>query len=262
MFPPVRPIYPQATRRARGRGPETHAPGDSRRPFPRARPHRTLAEIVAEEERVVAEAARPFRLLEYPTCARPFEHLGYRARVAKVDQHAAIPCPTPRLGGPAESSQQLGVVGGVYRLGRPLGAGPPARANAGRPPRAKTSSPESSATVGRPLFRAKYSALARALPGTTRRAPAGLPGEIGRFRHRPERRHRCPVGSRRRPISCCLPPLRVAARIFTCPGPSAAPGTTRRCRARPDRAARRAGRGRTCRAPPCPAPPRISPDRS
>ncbi len=221
-----------------------------------------LAEVVAEEERVVAEAARPFRLLEYPTSARPLEHLGYGTGVTKIDQDAAIPCPAPRLGGPAESSQQLGVVGGVYRLGRPLGTGPPPRPNPGLP---AESEDLESGVVG--------DGGETALPCEIFRLGAGIGQERlaefqqvflgdGKIPTSSGKTTSMPVGSRRRPISCCLPPLRVAARIFTCPGPSAAPGTTRRCRARPDRAARRAGRGRTWHAPPCPAPPRISPDRS
>ena len=95
---------------------------------------------------------------------------------------------------PGQPAHQLGVVGGVHlRVGarwpRPTGAS----ARPGAPPSEKTSSPESSATVGRPLSRAKYSALRRALASKLSPSSSGSSGLASdRARHRRERRPRCP----------------------------------------------------------------------
>ena len=151
------------------------SPGGSRRPSPPPSPRRNSAQVIAQEIGIVAEPTLPPRRLENPAGASALEHLGDALRLRRAvapGRSGSVPAASLRRAG--QAANQLGVVGGVdFRVAsgsrRPTGGS----ARPGAPPSEKTSSPESSATVGRPLRRAKYSALCRALASKVSPSRAG-----------------------------------------------------------------------------------------
>src|SRR3954471_1992309 len=146
-------------------------------------------------------------------------------------------------GAPARRRTNSALLAASTSSGVPLAPAQRRERTPGAPPRAKTSSPESSATVGRPLRRAKYSALWRALTSNvspSSRASSssrgGRPTSSGKAGARPS-------GPRMRANSRCFPALRVATSSVTSPAPAAGPRTAERCRSPPYREGCRAGHG-------------------
>ena len=130
----------------------------------RARLAERLAQLIAPEERIVAESAAAARRFEDPSARRrPRTPRGSprraRRRPGRSDSAPAAAPPAHRPGGAsssallAASTSAADPVAPAHRRDRTPGA----------PPSENTSSPESSATVGRPLRRAKCSALCLAL---------------------------------------------------------------------------------------------------
>src|SRR5829696_7263936 len=111
----MRPPYRSASWRAERFGQR------SQRPPPMAHgillrwrgfPERSF-ELIAEEQRVVAEAAVASRRFEDAPAAGALEHLRYRVETCEVHQHAAVAGSALRFGRSAQSPDELGVVGGV-----------------------------------------------------------------------------------------------------------------------------------------------------
>src|SRR5687768_13427606 len=94
-----------------------------------------LAQLVAEEVRIVAEAMTAPRRVEDPAVAITLADRRNSPVRGQVEQNAAVAGQSPRFRSTGQPAQQLGVIGGIDLRLASRRAGPPLRMHARRPPK-------------------------------------------------------------------------------------------------------------------------------